>query len=209
MVNIYSTTEEKIIAAAREVFIQKGMDGSRMQEIADRAEINKALLHYYFRNKDKLFTKVFEDVFSNVLEMFERIFSTETESLDAFIELFVTNYINLIRQKPFIVQFVLHELNQNPERVAGFIRSSKIDPGKIIALISKEPENSALQLLDPIHVMVNIMSMCIFPFLARPIIKEVLLSGSDEEFESFLDIRAGQVLAFVRLAIFNNNNPTP
>lgn len=207
MVNINTTTEEKIITAAREVFIQKGMDGARMQEIADRAEINKALLHYYFRSKDKLFTKVFEDVFSNVLEMFDRIFSAETESLDAFLELFVTNYINLIRQKPFIVQFVLHELSQNPDRVAGIIRSSKIDPGKIISLISHDPENIALQVLDPIHVMVNILSMCIFPFLARPIIKGVLFSGSDTEFESFLDLRAEQVLAFVRLAIFNNNNP--
>ena len=45
-------TEEKIIDAATDVFVQKGMDGARMQEIADLAGINKALLHYYFRSKE-------------------------------------------------------------------------------------------------------------------------------------------------------------
>ena len=54
-------TESRILEAAKEVFIAKGFDGARMQEIADTAEINKALLHYYFRNKDKLFEAVFED----------------------------------------------------------------------------------------------------------------------------------------------------
>ena len=53
-------TEEKILKAAEEVFVQKGLDGARMQEIADKAGINKSLLHYYYRTKDKLFSKVFK-----------------------------------------------------------------------------------------------------------------------------------------------------
>ncbi len=54
-----SETEKKIINAATAVFMEKGKDGARMQEIADKAGINKALLHYYFRSKEKLFTNVF------------------------------------------------------------------------------------------------------------------------------------------------------
>jgi len=45
----------RILDAAREVFVERGLDGARMQDIADKAGINKALLHYYFRNKEKLF----------------------------------------------------------------------------------------------------------------------------------------------------------
>ena len=51
-------TELKILKAAKEVFIIKGFEGSRMQEIADTAGINKSLLHYYFRTKDNLFDQL-------------------------------------------------------------------------------------------------------------------------------------------------------
>ena len=57
-------TEQKILDAAKEVFQKKGMTGARMQEIADKAGINKALLHYYYRTKEKLFEKAFEAAFS-------------------------------------------------------------------------------------------------------------------------------------------------
>ncbi|HNA17232.1 MAG TPA: helix-turn-helix domain-containing protein, partial [Ferruginibacter sp.] len=53
-------TEQKILESARNVFIQKGLAGARMQDIADHAGVNKALLHYYFTSKDKLFNIVFE-----------------------------------------------------------------------------------------------------------------------------------------------------
>ena len=51
--------EERILAAAKKVFTTKGMAGARMQDIADEAVINKALVHYYFRDKDKMFEVVF------------------------------------------------------------------------------------------------------------------------------------------------------
>ena len=55
-------TEEKIFEAATDVFVEKGMDGARMQDIANHAGINKALLHYYYRTKDHLFNAVFEKI---------------------------------------------------------------------------------------------------------------------------------------------------
>jgi len=58
----HTDTEKIILEAARQVFIRKGFDGARMQEIADEANINKALLHYYFRSKDKLFMAIFVEV---------------------------------------------------------------------------------------------------------------------------------------------------
>ena len=58
------TTEEKIVKAAEEVFMEHGFDGARMQLIADKAEINKAMLHYYFRSKEVLFEKIFDELLS-------------------------------------------------------------------------------------------------------------------------------------------------
>ena len=56
------TTEQKILDAAEVVFHEKGFDGARMQEIADKATINKGLLHYYFKSKDALFDAIFNPI---------------------------------------------------------------------------------------------------------------------------------------------------
>ncbi len=73
-----SHTRDKIFRAASEIFEDKGYSGARMQEIADRAGINKALLHYYFRSKEQLFKAVYM-----VLQkkMFEKIISILREEL--------------------------------------------------------------------------------------------------------------------------------
>ena len=62
--NIEQDTEHRIMAAAAKVFMQKGRLGASMQDIADEAGINRTLLHYYFRNKEKLFDTIFESIFS-------------------------------------------------------------------------------------------------------------------------------------------------
>ena len=67
-------TEDKIFEAATEVFVSKGMDGARMQDIADHAGINKALLHYYYRTKDHLFNAVFEKIAGQMFKKFAPVF---------------------------------------------------------------------------------------------------------------------------------------
>ena len=109
-------TENRIVEAAKAVFIKKGMDGARMQEIANEAGINKALLHYYFRTKDKLFEKVFSIAFKEVFtDIYEAIYGIT--DFEEFLESFIRNYILFIKQRPFIPSFVIHELNRNPDRI--------------------------------------------------------------------------------------------
>uniref|UniRef100_UPI002600CD9D TetR/AcrR family transcriptional regulator n=1 Tax=uncultured Chitinophaga sp. TaxID=339340 RepID=UPI002600CD9D len=62
-----SNTEQLIIAAAKKIFFQKGLSGARMQDIADEAGINKAMLHYYYRSKDKLFDMVFQSAMGEMM----------------------------------------------------------------------------------------------------------------------------------------------
>jgi AcrR family transcriptional regulator len=71
------TTEQKILEAARKIFLAKGLDGARMQDIADEAGINKAMLHYYFRSKDKLFEKIFAEVAGHFLPKIMAIFESK------------------------------------------------------------------------------------------------------------------------------------
>ena len=93
-------TEHKIVEAAREVFINKGYDGSRMQEIADKAGINKALLHYYFRSKDKLFAASFESIFNEEIGAMAEVFKKVNKTED-LIEIFVSSYITLLKKRPY------------------------------------------------------------------------------------------------------------
>ena len=124
-------TEDKIVNAAKRVFIQKGMDGARMQEIATEAGINKALLHYYFRTKAKLFDQVFSIVFKDIFEVLEMAVMKEL-SFEEFLEQFISEYIALLKRKPYIPQFVIHELNRNPKRIVEHMNNTRFDKQQVV-----------------------------------------------------------------------------
>ncbi len=197
-------TEDKIVSAAKKVFITKGMDGARMQEIADEAGINKALLHYYFRTKNKLFEKVFSIVFKDVLVVLEQASSSEL-SFEQFLESFIRQYIKLLKSKPFIPQFVLHELNRKPERIVEQMQNKKIIKQKIFDMIEQAIEDKIIRPVHPVHLITNILAMCIFPFVAKPIIMGFALDGDKEKFKEYINERPEQVVAFVKQAILLNN----
>jgi AcrR family transcriptional regulator len=205
MVKKTISTEEKIIAAAKRVFIQKGIDGARMQEIADEAGINKSLLHYYFRSKDKLFDRVFSESFIPVIKTINQIFEN-FQDVDSLIEDFVTNYIRLLRQNPYIPHFIIHELNRNPDRVVERIQSSNFDRTRILEIISRDVNSENLKSFDPIHIVVNIIALCVFPFVARPIIQGYMFNDNEADFEEFINERAQHIIAFVKSAIFVNQS---
>ena len=92
-------TEDKIFEAATDVFIEKGMDGARMQDIANHAGINKALLHYYFRTKDHLFDAVFAKLAQKMFMKFSPIFE-EDLSLEESIKFFFREHITFLQQNP-------------------------------------------------------------------------------------------------------------
>jgi AcrR family transcriptional regulator len=181
-------TEERILVAAKEVFIAKGFDGARMQEIADTAEINKALLHYYFRNKDKIFQAVFEETLLQIGPMVLN-FVNEPIPLEVKIWKFVDEYIEIIRKHPKLPLFVLNEIHVNPERLLNFLNISTFLNTEILQdQLNKETDNSKLERIDVKHFVVNILSMTIFPFIGRPIMQKTL-KINDEDWENFLEER--------------------
>lgn len=193
-------TEERIINAAREVFLKKGMDGSRMQEIADEAGINKSLLHYYFRSKSKLFEKVFTETFKSLTFVINNVFVT-ADSLESLIKNFVVNYTAVLIDKPYIPIFVLHELSRNPQQFIELISSSNFDKNKIISLVSAEDEDT-IEAFDPIQIIVDIIALCVFPFVAKPIIEGIIFDGSNDDYNNFIEHRTQHIIEFVNKAVF-------
>ncbi len=183
----HDSTEEKILAAAKKVFVKKGMYGARMQEIADEAGINKALLHYYFRSKNKLFEAIFHEAFQ---EFIPKAFGVLKGNLplEDKIRHFVANYIDIISENPYLPIFIINEINQNPQRLGqitsliGFIKKN------ISKEIGKKVAGGEYREVDPVQLFSSIVAMTIFPFLARPII-QVAFEYSDEMFREFLEER--------------------
>ncbi|MCF8296098.1 MAG: TetR/AcrR family transcriptional regulator [Saprospiraceae bacterium] len=202
MKEIDKSTEAKILTAAHKVFVNKGFDGARMQEIADEAEINKALLHYYFRSKEKLFESIFEDAMGKFVPKIFETFASDAGFLKK-IEIFVENYIDLILENPLIPIFILQEINRNPERIVNMIISKGANPQLLQLLIQKEVDSGIIKPIDPRQLFVNILSLCIFPFAGRPLIQGVLFQNNKEEYEKFLISRKKEVSVFIINSIKN------
>src|SRR5688500_12830406 len=109
-------TEQRILTAARAVFIRRGTAGARMQEIAAEAGVNQALLHYYFRSKDRLSDAMFLQVASRIFPTVVQTLSSDL-SLDEKIERIVPVYADNLAQNPFLPGYLLAEMHQNPDRV--------------------------------------------------------------------------------------------
>jgi AcrR family transcriptional regulator len=194
-------TEETIFNAAKDEFIEKGFDGTRMQEIAKRAGINKALLHYYYRTKEKLFDAIFEKVFKAFMPSVFEVMQSDAP-LFYKIEIFISSYLKLIYENPHIPSFILHELNRNPERltglfgsVMGMVRDRGFD--SLSETIRKEIKEGKIVPIEPEQLITNIIAMCIFPVIARPIVQGVMFKNDKDLYDKFLQTRAKEVTKFV------------
>ena len=190
-------TEEKILNAAKEVFVSKGKDGTRMQEIADKAGINKSLLHYYYRNKEKLFGAVFQFAFKQFAPKIMSVFNDDGD-LFVQIETFISLYIDMISKNPFIPMFILNEVNKKDTSfVVNVIKAVGINPNQYRERIYNEINKGTIREIDPNQLIVNIIAMCLFPFIGRPIIQIIVFEDSNEDYEKFLKSRKKEVTDFV------------
>lgn len=194
------STEEKILDAAKTVFIAKGMDGARMQEIADEAGINKALLHYYFRSKERLFEAIFSQIVKYAFPEITRIISSD-EPIVSKIEQVIDAYLGLLLKHPFIPGFIMKELSRDPSGLFKMIVKFGFDPQIVYNQIQKAMDNGEIKKMDPYHLVVNIISMCVFPFAARPILHHLIFKEDNQALAKFYAERATIVKQFVIDAI--------
>lgn len=195
-----TNTEERILSAAKKVFLKEGMAGARMQDIADEAGINKAMLHYYFRSKDKLFEKIFTELSQNFFPRLIRIFESES-SLFKKIEQFATEYIDQMQKTPYLPIFVLNEVNRQPEVLIKKMMGDQKPPvKKFIEDVEKEIKKGVIKPVNPFQLLLNIISLCVFPFVARPMFQ--MVTGAEKAMvDKILDQRKIDVPKFIIDAI--------
>jgi hypothetical protein len=106
-----------------------------------------------------------------------------------------------MKSKPYIPQFVIHELNRKPERIVELMQNSSFDKQKLFNLIQQAVENGTIRPIQPVHLITNIIALCIFPFVARPIITGFLLDGDRAKYKQYIEERPDEVVGFVKRAI--------
>jgi len=191
------STEELIIQAARKVFLSKGLAGARMQDIADEAGINKALLHYYFRSKEKLFEMIFMEAAQKLFPKVNFIFESNMPLFEK-IEHFADEYITVMVENPYLPSFVLNEINQHP--VSFFKKLNEKfgfpDPSFFLKQIEKEIKKGNIKRINPVQLLMHMLSLCIFPFMARPLFQLRLRVG-ETQFREFMEQRKKEVPRFI------------
>ena len=188
--------EEGILEAAKRIFLQKGMEGARMQEIANEAGINKALLHYYFKNKQLLFEAVFKNAFLVLAPKLNTIINDDS-SLFEKIKTFSANYISFIMKHPYLPNFIIQELNRNPDFLTKLIDKEQLPNfTKFQNQVDFCVAEGVIKPIHPAQLFINLVSLNILPFLAAPLLKG-FLNINNEDYQQLLENRKTEVADFI------------
>ncbi len=190
-------TESQILEAAKNVFQRKGMDGSRMQEIANEAGINKAMLHYYYRSKQILFEAVFKNAFSLLAPQLNKILNDDSSVIEK-VRNFTSNYITFISKHPYLPSFIVQEVNRNPEFIFKMKENNSSFPNldKFKKQVDSDVKNGSIKPINAEQLFINIISLSIFPFVASPLIK-ALTNINDIRYKEIIEDRKTEVADFI------------
>jgi AcrR family transcriptional regulator len=174
------SSEERIKVAAKKVFTRKGYAATRTRDIADEAGMNLALLNYYYRSKEKLFHQVMEEKMQLLLSVITPIIINTESSLEEKVENLASEYLDMLLANPDLPLFVLSEIRQHPEKFKKKLKLEKLirNSALIVQLRQRRPD------LNPLHFLMNVLGLAVFPFVARPI----LFSASANDTASFKSI---------------------
>ena len=178
------STEQKIKEAAITVFQKKGFAATRTRDIAEEAGLNLALINYYFRSKQNLFDIIMEEKIIAFFKNFIPLILADDLSPEEKIKLVSKNYIGLLLESPDLPIFVLNAIHSDPAHFAKIVQGAE--------LIQHSPLVAQLKKINPKikfeQFFMNIMALCIFPFIMRPAISQIS-DTINKDFESLMKER--------------------
>lgn len=174
--------EEKIIQAARKLFTEKGFDAVKTRDIAKEAGINLALLNYYFRSKENLFEIVMRENMGSFMNVISEIVNNKETTIKEKIEALVSNYIRMLTINPNIPLFVLSQGKSDDIRMKF---REKFQGSYFMEQINKAIKKGKITKMDPTNLMLNIVGLTIFPFVARRIFQSNN-TVTDEQFNKLM-----------------------
>lgn len=189
-----SDARQRILDAATEVFVDKGLSGARMQEIADRVQINKAMLHYYFTSKEKLYETVVSTAVQGIMERIQGVLKGKDVPTEKRFLLLVDTYLDSLSKSPHLPRLVVMDLLAGGETVMKAFQQAQDKTGFVgarpaIALLQAGIHEGVIHELDPKHTLISTIGMVAFSFLAEPLLSSVLQIEDRKAGQFFADRR--------------------
>jgi AcrR family transcriptional regulator len=183
------SAEEKIKAAAKKLFTQKGFAATRTRDIAEEAGINLALLNYYFRSKQKLYDIILLENFRQFIQGISIDVFDEKAGIGEKIEKIVVAYIDFLTRNPDLPLFILNEIRGNPSRIAMQINED-VSPMRshLLRQLQDAAKEGRIRPVEPFHFMANLVGLTVFPFVGKPILQRVT-GTNEEQFLAFMQER--------------------
>ncbi len=195
-------TATHILNVAKKHFVQNGFAATRMQDIADEAGINKALLHYYYRSKDKLYQEIVSSQLAIIAPRLSEALSTDKPLWDK-LESLVNTYITTLLEHPELPLFIMTELSQKKESfIVELKKSNSLFPAfqKLLAEMEAEMDAGRIVSIPPFHLFLNVISLSVFPFMAKPLFTN-LFEVPDTVFEVMMNERKSIIINFLKNAL--------
>lgn len=194
--------EQLILDIARKQFVQKGFAATRTQDIADEAGVNKALVHYYYRTKEKLYFEIVQQVLDSLMPRIASAMSSEGSFWER-VEKLVDTYFDVLLKQPDVPTFIMFELSQERERFISALKErATFFPAaqSFLQCAMEAMAKGEIKKIAPLHLMLNVISMTVFPFMAKPVFSTIF-SFSDEDFTEVMKERKVFILQFLRDAL--------
>ncbi|WP_158828581.1 TetR/AcrR family transcriptional regulator [Mucilaginibacter lacusdianchii] len=177
-------TEQLIKDTAKRVFFAEGRLHATTQDIADAAGVNRTLVNYYFRSKDILIEKVFKEAMQDLSTRLDKVMESDlpfNKKIENFIEVFLTEAVAFPYQETFLVTEMLNDANKCDEKKPQKIKS-------FLAQIQAEMDAGNIKQMNPIHFMMNLFSLMVYPLIMSPLYKQ-LFNLSSNNFNELIQER--------------------
>ncbi len=203
-----SDTRSRIMDAASGQFAEKGFDGARTQAIADAAGVNKAMLYYHFRDKEHLYTEVLSHKFVEILShIFPVLLNRELPARQRLTAI-ATTYHHFLSNNPQLRALILKELAAGGSRLGGVVEKVRegipgLDFEQVFSQIGRLIDSGDLHRQDPRQILLHMISLTIFPFLARPLLENIWGLSSDE-FIELMEARPASVVDLLEQGLFTS-----
>lgn len=185
-------TEQHIIDTAMHVFFTEGKLNATTQDIADAAGVNRTLIHYYFRSRDQLFDAVFEKARLAAMIESEAVLET-TLPFKKKTEKLIDVFLKRLKTYPFLEIAITTGLNQmetafpasNPKYMQQFLKEVQVEMNK-----------GTIQKSKPVHFMINLFSLIVYPFIVKPLNLQ-LFGLSEQEYEKIVNERKKVIMGLL------------
>lgn len=174
-------TESRIIRAAEKVFIEKGFSETSMSDIASEAGINRPVLHYYFRTKEKMFQAVFGNIVTSFVPHIHDIILHNDMPLEERIGRIVDIYFGVLREKPTLPLFIIREINRNMEYMSNTIAELHLNLyiEKISGALLEEMKQGKMKTVPIQFVFFTFYGLLTTPFLSKHLAESAFLKDQD------------------------------